>query len=92
MTVQVDASPEARLVGVHETGFRTVGATSAIEAVCELPLYVAVMTAFWAVEMVPAVAANVALLEPAATVTEAGTLSVEWLLARATFAPPAAAA
>jgi hypothetical protein len=57
-----------------------------------LPLYVAVTAAVWLVEIVPAVAVKLAVLEPLETVTDAGTLSVAALLVSVTAAPPAPAA
>jgi len=38
VTVQDDVPPELMLVGLHESKLTTVGATSVIEAVLELPL------------------------------------------------------
>jgi len=43
-------------------------------------------------EIVPAVALKVAVVDPAATVTEAGTVSADTLLDKATLAPPTGAA
>ncbi|MGB9454592.1 MAG: hypothetical protein WCB12_00990, partial [Bryobacteraceae bacterium] len=45
VTVHADVPPELRLGGVHDTRLTMVGATSRIDAVCELPLYEAVTTA-----------------------------------------------
>jgi hypothetical protein len=50
------------------------------------------MVADWVVVRVPAVAAKVAEVAPAATVTEAGTVSEALLSARATTLPPVEAA
>jgi len=38
VTEHADVPPEFRLVGLHETKLTVVGATSEIDAVCELPL------------------------------------------------------
>jgi len=38
VTEHADVPPELRLVGLHETRLIVVGATSRIDAVCELPL------------------------------------------------------
>ncbi len=38
VTVQADVPPEPRLAGVHDTRLTAAGATSRIDAVCELPL------------------------------------------------------
>ncbi len=55
-------------------------------------MYVAVIVPLWLARMVPAVAVNVLLVDPAATVTEAGTVSCALLLDSVTDAPPAGAA
>ncbi|MGB9454590.1 MAG: hypothetical protein WCB12_00980 [Bryobacteraceae bacterium] len=38
VTVQTDVPPELRLVGLHDTRLTIIGATSKIDAVCELLL------------------------------------------------------
>jgi hypothetical protein len=60
--------------------------------VCEAPLKVAVTLTFWFELKAPALAEKVADAEPAATVTEAGTLSAALLLDRLTVDPPVGAA
>ena len=45
VTVQADVALGLRLAGVHETRLTAVGAISRMDAVCVLPLYVAVITA-----------------------------------------------
>ena len=45
VTVQVEVAPEARLVGAQDNELTSTGATSATEAVWELPASVAVTTA-----------------------------------------------
>ena len=52
----------------------------------------AVRVAVWPVAMVPVVAVKPAVVAPEATVTDAGTVSAEELLVRATVAPPLGAA
>ena len=56
-------------------------------AVAELPLYVAVTVAVWLPEIAPVVALKVAVDEPVATVTDAGTVSAVALLDKATLTP-----
>ena len=58
-----------------------------IVAVLALPWLIAVMVAVESLVTDPAVAPNVAVVLPAATVTEAGTFSLAELLAKATSAP-----
>jgi hypothetical protein len=53
---------------------------------------VAVTVAVWLAETVPLVALKVAVADPAATVTDAGTVSAAALLDSVTLAPPAGAA
>jgi hypothetical protein len=55
-------------------------------------LYVAVTVALWSLAMPAVVALNVAEVEPAATVTEAGTVSTMLVFVIVTAAPPAGAA
>ena len=45
VTEHAEVPPELRLVGLHETRLTVVGAASEIDAVLELPLYEAVITA-----------------------------------------------
>ena len=78
-----------RVVGVQATEDTSTGASRLIEVVCELLLKLAVMVAL---ELEPmeaaALAVKVALVAPAATVTEAGTVSRVLLLESETEAPP----
>jgi hypothetical protein len=92
VTVHVEAAPELRLVGLHESALTVVGATSEIDAVLELPLYDAVTTAVWLVVIVPAVAEKLAEVAPEATVTDAGTESAVVMLESVTAIPPEPAA
>jgi hypothetical protein len=52
---------------------------------------VAVTVALWSLLMVAVVALNVAEVAAAATVTDAGTVRVKFVLARVTLAPPVGA-
>jgi len=92
VTVQVVAAPDPRLVGEQLNRFTTVGATSEMPADCELPFSDAVTETVWSEAMVPAVAVNVEVLEPAATLTDAGTVSNPLLLLSDTDTPPVPAA
>ena len=92
VTEQADVPPEVRLVGLQETRLTVVGATSRIEAVCELLLYDAVTTAVCVVENVPAVAVKFAEVDPAPTCADAGTAKAAALLESVTEMPPDPAA
>ena len=87
VTVQVALAPVPRLAGVHVNPLTTVAVASTIVVVCVLPFSVAVMIAGRSIVIVPAVAANVAVVLPAFTVTEAGTVSATALLDSVTVAP-----
>ena len=69
-----------------------VAGTSAIEMDFNWLPSVAVMLAVWFVLTASTLAVNVALVDPAATMTEAGTLTEAVLLDRLTTSPPAGAA
>jgi len=92
VTVQVEVPLLPRLVTVQPKELRRTGAVSEKFAVLVLLLYVAVMVALWLLLIVPAVAVNVLVVDPAATVTEAGTVNSALLLDSVTDAPPAGAA
>ena len=81
-----------KVVGAQLSEVGTVGATRLSVAVTETLLSVAVMVAFWLTLSAPVVAAKVAVVEPAATVTVAGTLRKVLVLESATEAPPLGAA
>ncbi len=92
VTMQADAPPELKPVGLHDTRLTVVfGATSEMDAVLELPLYEAVTTADWLAVIVPAVAVKLAEAAPDATFTDAGTENSLAPLERSTVAPPAGA-
>ena len=92
MTVQLEVVPEFTLLGVQVRPVTSMGATRFNVTVWEEPLSEAVTVAFWLVVRVPAVAVKLAEVAPAGTVTEAGTVSAELLLDKATVLPPVGAA
>ena len=73
VTVQLDVCPDRILPGVHATALNTAGALARIVNVRETPPAEAVMTELKSAPMDPTVAVKLALIAPAATVTEAGT-------------------
>ena len=92
VTVQVLTALCPRLVGLQATLETSTGAKRLIVAVCELVPSVAVTVALWLLAIVAAaVALKVAVVAPAATVTEAGTVSDALLLASVTLDPPVGA-
>ena len=92
VTVQVLAAPCPRLVGLQAMPETSAGASRLIVEVCELPPRVAVTVAVWLLDMLAlAVAANVAVVAPELTVTDAGTVRRPLLLASVTIEPPAGA-
>ena len=80
-----------RVVGLHASAVTTVDATKLMVA-CELFPSVAVTVAAWLVAKVPVVALNAAVVDPAAIVTDVGTVSVALVFVSATVLPPAGAA
>lgn len=92
LTLQVAVPDEDRLVGAQPSAAGTVGASSETDVCCEPPPKVAVTTAVWSLVIVPAVAVKPALLDPAVTVTEPGTLNPAVLLDSKTDALPGPAA
>jgi hypothetical protein len=95
VTVQVELAPEAMLDGAHandDTVGTTTGAVTVTEAVLELPFRVAVTVTAWLVVTVPAVAVKLAVMAPAATVADDGTVNAALLSEIATAVPPAGAA
>jgi hypothetical protein len=91
-TVQVEEPPGVRLAGEQLSDDSAAGAVRFSEKVREPPLSEAVMVAAASAATVAAVAVNPPEVDPAATVTEAGTLSEALLSERATETPPAGAA
>src|ERR1019366_6068816 len=66
----------------------TVIRRRAIDVVCVLPFNVAVSVAVWSEAIVPAVAVKAAVVDPAATATDPGTVSAAVLLDSVTVPPP----
>jgi hypothetical protein len=92
VAVQVLAAFWPRLVGLQATLEISTGANRLMVSVCELLPRVAVTVALWLLAIeAAAVALNVAVVAPAATVTEAGTVSEALLLASVTLDPPVGA-
>jgi len=92
-TVQVLEAPELRLLGLHDRAVTCMGATRVKLVVWEVKFKMPVMAAFWVMGSVPeAVAVKVAVVAPAGTVTEAGTVSWVLLSRSAIGLPPAGAA
>src|ERR1017187_9473365 len=92
VTEQVVAVPELTLVGLQVSAVTSMGATRVRLVDCVEAFKVAVTVALWVVVRAPAVAAKVAEVTPAATLTEVGTVSRELLSERATALPPVGAA
>jgi hypothetical protein len=92
VTVQLLTPLGPRVVGLQATPETSTGANRLMVAVCELVPRVAVTVALSlpAIEAA-AVALNVAVVAPAATVTDAGTVSEALLLASVTLDPPVGA-
>lgn len=88
-TVQLDVPPALTLVGVHVTELSMICGTSEMVVAWELPPNDAVTPAVRLLVIAPAVAVKVAVDAPAATVTDAGTVSKAWLLDSETTEPPA---
>ena len=91
-TVQVEAPPKLSVVGEQLRADSAAEPTNPSENVREPPFRLAVSVALVSLDTLAAVAVNVALVDPAATVTEPGTPTEALLLDRATLAPPAGAA
>ena len=85
-------APELMLVGLQDRPVTSMGATRVRLAVWEELFSVAVRVALWVVVNVAAVAVKVAEVAAAGTMTEAGTVRAELLLARVTVLPPVGAA
>jgi hypothetical protein len=92
VTVHVPLAPEVSVVGAHTSDVRVTGGVRLMEAVFMLPLNVVVTVAVCAMATVTAVALNVPVVLPAATVTETGTVRFAVLLDTETRLPPAGAA
>src|ERR1035441_3619863 len=88
VTVQVLAPPVPSVDGVHDTALTVTAAARAMDAVREVPFMDAVSVAVWSDAIVPAVAVKFAVVDPAATVTDPGTVSAAVLLDSDTVPPP----
>ena len=88
VTVQVLVPPLLSVAGVHDNELTVTAAAKAIDAIRVLPFNDAVSVAVWSVAIVPAVAMNVAVVDPVATATDPGTVSAAVLLDSVTVAPP----
>ena len=92
VTVQVELAPETTVAGAHCTDETAIcGGVTVMEVVIELPPSDTVTGSLWLEVTVVAVAVKVALLEPAATITEAGMVKAGGS-AMAMLAPPLGAA
>lgn len=80
VAVQVVLPPRSSLRELHRSEEMEIGGPRTNEADCELTPSVALITTVWATLTAPAVAVNMALLEPAKTVTAAGTVTIVALL------------
>ena len=93
VTVQDVVEDAARVVLVHCSEVRVIGAVIVRVTVLLEPLRVAVMVGVWSEVTAAAVAVKVAVVAAAATVTDAGTVTAEVaLLERVTREPPVGAA
>jgi hypothetical protein len=93
VTVQLELAPETMLDGEHCTPEIVVpGVVTVTAALAELPLIDAVIVTAWLPVTVPAVTVKLAAVEPAATVTEPGTVNEALLAESATVPPPVGAA
>jgi hypothetical protein len=90
--VQVLDELGPRLLGLHDNAETRTAAVRFTVALAELLLYVAVIVALELLLMVPVVTVNAAEMADAATVTDAGTVSLELVFDNVTLAPPAGAA
>ena len=91
VTEQVLVAPEPRLVGLHCRVSRVSGPWSAKLAVTVELFRDAVRIAVALLAILPAVAVNVAEVDPAATASDAGTVSAALFEDSDTFAPPVGA-
>ena len=93
LTVQVLEELGPRLVGTQASEETVADGVRVMVVLAEVPLYVAVTVALWELEIVAAVAWKLAVVEPAPTVTDAGTVKPDVLLFdRVTTVPPLGAA
>ncbi len=91
VTVHRVPAPALSWVEVQESELMPIDPTRLIVVLWEEPFNEAVTVAFWLLVTLVAVAAKFAVVEFADTVTVAGTVSAESLLATATTLPPVGA-
>src|ERR1039458_1541069 len=87
VTVQLLVPPLPSVDGVQDTELTVTAVAKAIDAACVLPFNVAVSVAVWSDAIVPALAVKLAVLDPAATATDPGTVSAAVLLDSVTVPP-----
>ena len=92
MIVQVLVPFGPKLFGAQLRDAGVVDATRLMLVVAEMLFSVAVSVALWLVLSMPVVAAKVPVVDPAATVTDAGTVKPLAVLVNATVTPPVGAA
>jgi hypothetical protein len=90
--VQVLLAPEDKDWGEHLRLLTVTGAARLMEALTATPLAVAVTVAVLLLGIVPAETGKLAVLLPAAALTEAGVVNTTLLSERVTTMPPAGAA
>ena len=75
VTVQLLLAFAPKVVGLHCSDETTVAAARLTFTLCDVPLYVAVNVPFWSVPTAPVLTVNGPVVEPAVTVTVAGTVN-----------------
>jgi hypothetical protein len=75
VTVQVALPPGCKVADEHVRDMIVSGVVNAMDVVREEPLNDAVMVAVWSAVMTPVIAVKVAVVEPAGTDTDPGTVS-----------------
>jgi hypothetical protein len=88
VTVQALVPPAPKVAGAHATELIAGGDVREIWVDRNDPFNDPVIVTIWSLEMTPAVAVNVAVVAPAATETDAGTVANALLLESATVPPP----
>jgi len=92
VTVHVELPPEVTVEGVHCRLVTVICGATVMEAVAEPPFSEAVTVTAWFAVTVPAVAENVPVVAPAATVIEDGSVNAVLLSETETTLPPEGAA
>jgi hypothetical protein len=88
VTVHVLVPPAPSVEGVHDTALTVTGLAREIDAVRVPPFKAAVKVAVWSDAIVPAVAVKLAVVDPAPTATDPGTVSAAVSLDSVTVPPP----